>query len=228
VVSRRGRRSSQIRSGRRAPRDVFINVPFDSQGERVFIALITGLVALGLNPRCVLEIDPDRPRLARLFNLISECGYSVHDLSRVSTSRAGAFRVPRFNMPFELGLAVAVALSASSAVQHRWRVIEQVPHRLATSLSDLGGYDPAIYSGTVEGLLRALTDLMDVPGAPLRGEREMMSAYRKVQRVRATLRGDIFRREAFRQLVLAARLIVEEIADKRERDLARVTSANRT
>ncbi len=56
----------------------------------------------------------------------------------------------------------------------------------------------------------------------------MMSAYRKVQRVRATLRGDIFRREAFRQLVLAARLIVEEIADKRERDLARVTSANRT
>lgn len=186
-------------------------MPFDSKGERVLVALISGLVALGLNPRCVLEIDPDRSRLERLFRLISECGYSVHDLSSVTLSQAGAFRVPRFNMPFELGLAVAVALSRPSGKRHRWRVLERVPHRLSTSLSDLGGYDPAIYEGTIAGLFRALTDLIDVPQAPLRRGSDMMHVYREVRKVRATLQHDIFRREAFRQLVLAARLVVEEL-----------------
>jgi len=37
-------------------RSVFLNVPFDQAYEPIFVALITSLVALGRNPRCVLEI----------------------------------------------------------------------------------------------------------------------------------------------------------------------------
>jgi hypothetical protein len=178
-------------------------------------------VALGLNPRCVLEIDPDQSRLARIFGLISNCGYSVHDLSRVALSRAGVFRVPRFNMPFELGLAVAIALSSGPRRTHRWRVIERVRHRLSTSLSDLGGYDPGIYDGTVAGLFRVLTDLVAVPRAPLRSERDMMRVYRKVRTIQATMHPDVFRRDAFRQLVVAARLVVEEITGGRTPEVRR-------
>jgi len=87
-------------------RSVFLNCPFDSKYENLYLALIAGAAALGLKPRCVLEIPTTAARLTRLVDLISQCDYSIHDLSRVQLS-GPAPRCPRFNMPFELGLAVA-------------------------------------------------------------------------------------------------------------------------
>lgn len=48
-----------------APRNptVFINVPFDKQYERLYVALIAGIVALGGRPRSTLEIPPTKDRL---------------------------------------------------------------------------------------------------------------------------------------------------------------------
>ena len=43
---------------RLAPSDVFINLPFDSDYEPLFLAIIAGLVSLGLNPRSVIQIVP--------------------------------------------------------------------------------------------------------------------------------------------------------------------------
>lgn len=97
----------------RRPGDVFCNVPFDRQYERLYLALIATLVGLGLNPRCVLEIEPSRVRLDRICELIAECPYSLHDLSRIQVSQR-PFRVPRFNMPFELGLAAAISVERFS------------------------------------------------------------------------------------------------------------------
>jgi len=108
-----------------APSDVFINVPFDSQYEPLFLALIAGLVSLGLNPRSVVQIGGSTDRLRRLLEIIQECPFSIHDLSRVQASGRGSFRVPRFNMPFELGLAAAVSMTASGTAR-QWRVIESV------------------------------------------------------------------------------------------------------
>src|SRR5437667_161672 len=89
---------SPARSAKRA--NVFLNLPFDAQHEKIYLALIAGLAALGLTPRCVLEIQPTSARLTRLLRLISSCEYSIHDLSRVQLSPT-APRCPRFNMPFE-------------------------------------------------------------------------------------------------------------------------------
>jgi hypothetical protein len=58
-----------------------------------------------LLPRSALEIPGPTRRLDRILELISACRYSFHDLSRVQLSRGA----PRFNMPFEAGLAVASA-----------------------------------------------------------------------------------------------------------------------
>jgi hypothetical protein len=195
-------------------RDVFINVPFDKRGERTFIGLVAGLVALGLNPRSVLEIPAQQSRLDRVLGLISESAFSIHDLSRVGRSRGGGFTVPRFNMPFELGLAVGMSFAHARKVtsaEHQWWVLESVPNRLAVSLSDLGGYDPTIYGGTLTGLFRALTDAFIVEQAPLNSVQDMMRVYRRISRVARTFDRDVFRPAAFRQLVLAARLAVFEI-----------------
>src|SRR6266581_9443556 len=72
---------------------------------------------------------PARPqrRLERIRELLTRCRFSFHDLSRVELSNG----TPRFNMPFELGLAV----ETSHRQEHQWFVLEARPFRLQRSLS---------------------------------------------------------------------------------------------
>jgi hypothetical protein len=187
---------------RRAARDsVFINVPFDKSRIPIYLGLISGIVALGLTPRCVLEIPPTRDRLRRLYQLISGCRYSIHDLSRVQLS--GSMHVPRFNMPFELGLSVAVSLRARD---HEWCVFESRSYRLDQTLSDLKGYDPFIYGGTLDGLFTALLDVFaHLRKAPLRRPEDFRYVYDKVRLfARRRLNDDVFRPNSFASLVAAA------------------------
>ena len=86
---------------------VFLNIPYDPLFTRLYLAYITAFSAIGFVPRATLGITGNR-RLDRIASLIESCAYSIHDLSRVQLDRH-APRTPRFNMPFELGLAVAWA-----------------------------------------------------------------------------------------------------------------------
>jgi hypothetical protein len=141
---------------------VFLNVPFDADYSSLFLALIAGLTGLGRTPRCVLEVPSGgRNRLERVFGLVSSCGASIHDLSRVTLS--GDLEVPRFNMPFELGMAFAL----SQLTPHNFFVLEEKAFRLQASLSDLNGHDPHIHEGTSLGILRCVLDCFGTPsGAP--------------------------------------------------------------
>ena len=140
-------------------KSVFLNVPFDGRYRGLFVALIAGLTALGRSPRSVLEISTGRSRLDRICDLIESCGASVHDLSRITLS--GPLRVPRFNMPFELGIAYSVARRSA----HSFFVLEERRDRLQASLSDLNGHDPYVHGGTQEGILRCLLDCFAGPSS---------------------------------------------------------------
>ncbi len=67
--------------------DVFINVPFDPQHEKLFLALLSGLVGLGLNPRCVLEVPATTDRLRRIYKLVRKTA------SHTSGGCSNAFRI---------------------------------------------------------------------------------------------------------------------------------------
>lgn len=146
------RRQKRKAPGRIASTEsVFLNIPYDSQFENLFLAYIAATSAFGFIPRATLEIPLSRRRLDRILSLIAESEYSVHDLSRVQLDNVRP-RTPRFNMPFELGLAVAV--ERTSALKHAWVVCESQPHRIQKSLSDLNGTDVYIHGGTVGGVFR--------------------------------------------------------------------------
>ena len=114
-------------------RSVFLNLPFDKSYERLFVAMISALVAIGRTPRCVLEVpEQGDGRLARILHLIRSCSVSVHDLSRVGLPA-------RFNMPFELG--IAFTLRRIDGGRHRFVLLEAKGHRLQKTLSDLNGID---------------------------------------------------------------------------------------
>ena len=56
----------------------------------------------GVVARCALESDDgSQVRLGKLYAIIAECRYGIHDLSRITLETA--HRLPRFNMPLELG-----------------------------------------------------------------------------------------------------------------------------
>jgi hypothetical protein len=133
---------------------VFLNIPYDAGFENLLLAYIAAISAFGFTPRATLGI-PFNGRLDRILSLIAESEYSIHDLSRVQVDRASP-RTPRFNMPFELGLTVA--LKSTKLPNHAWVVCESV-RRLNKSLSDLDGTDPYIHDGTVRGVFRELCNV---------------------------------------------------------------------
>ena len=152
---------------------VFLNVPFDFQYRLPFTALIAGLTALGFEPHCVLEVPSSgQNRLERIYRLIASCGASIHDLSRVTLSKP--LRLPRFNMPFELGIAYALAQQQP----HLFFVYEKKEYRLQASLSDFNGHDPHIHEGTQSGVLRCVLDCFGTPtgGAPSIGTLKSLTA----------------------------------------------------
>lgn len=182
---------------------VFLNVPFDARYGRLFMALLAGLSGLGLKPRCVLEVPSGgRNRLDRIHGLIASCGASLHDLSR--TGLSGPFRVPRFNMPFELGIAYALAQGSP----HNFFVFEEKPYRLQASLSDLNGHDPHIHDGTQIGILRSVLDCFSSPsGGPSLSRLQILT--RRLTRIVARLQQEQrlehpFHPYLFRQAVQAA------------------------
>lgn len=182
---------------------VFINVPFDLQYERLFLTLISGLVAFGRKPRCVLEIPQSKERLDRLMEIIDLCAVSVHDLSRVQgTLTPHHGRLPRFNMPFELGLAVARAKIG----KHQVFILEAVPHRFEATTSDLKGYDALIHEGTVKGLLGCIVDAF---GASDGSAPKIEDLLRHSKKVRAALMAE--KSKAGRKTVFSANLFKKAV-----------------
>jgi hypothetical protein len=203
------------REGRGAERySVFLNIPYDGAFESLYLAYIAGLTAFGLVPRATLEIPTSQRRLERVLKLIQQCTYSIHDLSRVQLD-ARAPRVPRFNMPFELGLGVA---QDAGNRRETWYVCETVPHRISKSLSDLNGTDVRIHGGTVRGVFGALCDIF-VRKTRQPSVQEMYRIYLVLRRNLPTIMRragarDAYGARVFRDIVFAAR--AEQLALLRE------------
>ena len=135
------------------PDSVFLNIPYDEKFKKLYLAYVSGLVSLGLNPKVTLAIPGGVTRLDRIFSLIRSCRYSLHDLSRVELDRNDP-PTPRFNMPMELGMSVAWAKLNPS--EHTWCVFESMERRAQKSISDLNGTDCNIHGGSQEGVMREL------------------------------------------------------------------------
>ncbi|MGB2591309.1 MAG: hypothetical protein WBG02_11100 [Candidatus Acidiferrum sp.] len=184
---------------------VFLNLPYDSPFQNPYLAYICGIQAFGMEPHVTLEIPGGERGLDRIIELIQSCEYSVHDLSRVELNPLPP-RTPRFNMPFELGLAVMWEKMAKS--RHMWFVMETIPYRLAKSLSDLNGTDPYIHGGTIQGVFRELCSAFVRPGQQP-SVPEMWRIYRAVrERVPTILRDcgtrSIFQARTFYEISVAA------------------------
>ena len=209
------------RTGQRRPSpmqdSVFLNLPYDSKFEPLFLAYIAGVSAFGLHPRTPLEIPGGTRRLDKIFDQLRGCRYSIHDLSRVQVSR-GAPRTPRFNMPFELGLAVA---HQKAGGKHTWFVFEQAAHRLSKSLSDLDGSEVYLHGGKTNSVFKELLN------AFVRADRqptikEIRAIYRGLRAAIPTILHDagattVFAARPFKELSTIASALADKAIPARQR-----------
>ena len=127
--------------------DVFINCPFDADYAATFEALIFAVYACGFRPRSALELsDASQTRIDKLYGLIEECRYGIHDLSRTELDSASG--LPRFNMPLELGIFLgAKRFGAGPQKFKRCLVLDVEPYRYQRFISDLSGMDITAHAG---------------------------------------------------------------------------------
>ena len=211
----RGRETAgTIKDLPRAKESLFLNIPYGSSFTNLYLAYIAGVSSFGLMPRATLEIPGGERRLDRILALIRSCAYSLHDLSRVELDRRPP-TTPRFNMPFELGLAVS--WQKLKRPNHTWFVFEAMPRRAEKSLSDISGTDVYIHNGNARGVFtqpcNAFVRLKSQPTT-----REMEQAYERLTELLPELKeragaSSPFEARGFQDLVLAARDITRrEIA----------------
>lgn len=157
---------------------VFINCPFDDDFAPLLEAMLFCVVRGGLIPRLASErLEAGENRLDKIFGIIEDCKYSIHDLSRaVSETEGETFRM---NMPFELGLDMGWRRAPDPASSDKkFLIFEKNSYELKRSLSDINGVDVAVHSNDFQKVIRGVRDFLKVEaGCNLPGPAALVDQY---------------------------------------------------
>lgn len=132
---------------------VFVNCPFDDGYLPLLRALLFTVHDCGFVARLAVEDSgAAEQRIAKICRLIEESRLSIHDISRIELSQQ---QYPRFNMPFEAGIAYG-AIQFDSTKARDMLVLEAQPYRDQITLSDLAGTDPKTHGGEPKQIIAAV------------------------------------------------------------------------
>ncbi len=158
---------------------VFINVPFDRRYKRLFDALVFAVHDCGCVARCAKEHgDSSQIRIEKLYQIIAECRFGIHDLSR--TTLDSGSRLPRFNMPLELGIFLgAKRYGIATQRTKSCLILDRDPYRYQIYCSDISGQDIRPHHERAENAIAAVRDWLrtarhtssQIPGAKRMVER---------------------------------------------------------
>lgn len=126
---------------------VFVNCPFDAEYGALLDAIVFAVHDCGFVARSALELqNTGTPRITRLLAMVGECRFGIHDLSRTELDPVN--RLPRFNMPLELGIFLgAMHFGAPRQRAKVCLVLDTEKYRYQKFCSDIAGQDPAAHGG---------------------------------------------------------------------------------
>ena len=165
--------------------NVFINCPFDAEFEPLFHAIVFAVIQCGYTVRCALEADDTgATRIDRLYHLIEECRFGIHDISRIEHDALN--NLPRFNMPFELGLFLGARRFGSTPQRDKQcLVLEAERYRYQKYLSDIAGQDIRQHNNNPAAAVGAVRDWLagsrSKAARPLPGATAIMRYYGEFQ-----------------------------------------------
>ena len=135
-------------------KNVFVNCPFDSEYVPLLRPLLFTILYLGYNPRIASErSDSGEARIQKICELIKQSQMSIHDLSRLRSTRKNEFF--RLNMPFELGIDIGCRMGGESEVrQRKCLILAKERYSYQRALSDLSGSDIKAHNDQPEEIVR--------------------------------------------------------------------------
>lgn len=135
---------------------VFINCPFDAEYRNLYRACIFTVIDAGFIPRCSREFhNANISRLDNIVQLIKECRYGIHDISRVELDNEN--ELPRFNMPFEYGIFYGSQRFGNGNHKNKCAlVLEKDKYRYQKFLSDISGIDVTEHNNDVKLLITSI------------------------------------------------------------------------
>lgn len=161
--------------------DVFINCPFDRRYKPLFRAIVFTVFDCGLRARCALELDDASViRIDKIFKIISECKYGIHDISRTQLDSKN--KLPRFNMPLELGMFLSAKKFGIKKQKNKMcLILDFEKYRYQKFISDIAGQDVKAHSNKpkiVVNIVRAwIGDASNQPTMP--GGEEIIKRFEK-------------------------------------------------
>ncbi len=138
--------------------NLFINCPFDQDYFPLLKPALFTIIYCGLNPKISESLDSDEIRVKEIIKLINESKYSIHDLSRIEPKSKKD--LPRFNMPFELGLDVGC--KNFSKTDKKYLVLEEKLYRYKEVLSDISGQDIKCHKSEPILVVKSIRDWIKV------------------------------------------------------------------
>lgn len=139
-------------------KNVFINCPFDDKYLPLFRAVIFTVHDMGFRARCALQAsNAGKVRIDNIQDIISECKYSVHDLSRTELDKT--HKLPRFNMPLELGIDLGCKRFGKGHEQEKVILVMDVDRfRYQKFISDISGQDVYAHGGTQKQIIEVVRE----------------------------------------------------------------------
>lgn len=137
---------------------IFINCLFDKGYKELFYAIVFTVLDCGFVPRCSKEFnDSSKLRLKSIVEIISKCKYGIHDLSRVELDKNCG--LPRFNMPFELGIYYGAKIfGVDNQKRKNFIILEKENYRYQKFISDLSGVDIKAHNNKIEKCIVSIRD----------------------------------------------------------------------
>lgn len=142
-------------------RQVFLNCPFDDAYRPLYEAIIFAVLHCGFVIRCARERDHSgETRIGKIVDIIRDSQFGIHDISHVECDEVN--RLPRFNMPLELGLFLGAKSFSEQPKQKKKRclILDSEPYRYQKFISDIAGQDILSHGGEPMEALKQTRNLL--------------------------------------------------------------------
>jgi hypothetical protein len=151
-------------------KNVFINCPFDDEYKPLLKSMLFTLLYLDFQPKISETLSSFNIRINQIKKYIKDSKLAIHDLSRSRPMRRND--LPRFNMPYELGLDIGcITYGARKFKQKSLLIFETENYHYQKVLSDIAGQDikshgddPQRLVSQVRNWLSALNSRKILPG----------------------------------------------------------------
>ena len=139
--------------------NVFINCPFDEEYTSLLRALVFSTLYLELQPFLSQTLSSSNIRINQIKNHIKFCKYGIHDLSRSKAMIKG--ELPRFNMPYELGLDIGASEYGNKLLKtKKILILETERYHYQKVISDIAGQDISNHDDDPKMLIKKVRNWM--------------------------------------------------------------------